>query len=668
MRMTIRVKLLAMCVAIGMLPALGIGFVAWKATSKTMTEMSRAYQSVASETGDKIDRNIFERYGDVQAFGLNSVVQDRERWYKVGEESPIVQVMNAYVDTYDLYYLTMLVDLEGKLIAVNTRDQDSKAIKSDAFYAKNYAQAEWFKDAVAGKFYKSAAGGADGTVVDDLYIDDLVRTAYGNDGLALGFTAPVKDADGKTIAIWHNVAKFSLVEEIMQDTYKTLKARGIQSGRVTLINQQGVVLADLNPGATGSSEFKHDMSVINKLSLSGAGFEPAAAVARGESGFSVRTPNTQDGIDETVGYARLAGALGFPGMKWAVLVRVHADEALREAYAPRQAVMMGLGVTGLIVPILAILFSATLVRPITRFVVRLKDIAEGEGDLTQRVDEERQDELGELGRWFNRFVQNVHNIIAEVGTNAEEVSAAATEIAASAEEMSASVGEVARQSAEAADSAGKAGKSATAGGEVVQQTVHEIKQISEAVTASAASVAELGRRGDEIGKVISVINDIADQTNLLALNAAIEAARAGEHGRGFAVVADEVRKLAERTTRATEEVGQSIKSIQDETKQAVTRMETGTQQVKVGVELAERAGENLREIVDGAGQVATLIGQISAASEEAGSATSQSSQAAQDLSHKAEQLRELVGRFKTERTNRGKPQASSKADVRGPRG
>jgi methyl-accepting chemotaxis protein/carbonic anhydrase len=323
-------------------------------------------------------------------------------------------------------------------------------------------------------------------------------------------------------------------------------------------------------------------------------------------------------------------------------------------------------------------------------VDRLKDIAQGEGDLTKRVDQDRGDELGELGLWFNTFIKRVHDVILEVGGATRDVASAATEIAASSEQMaqgmgeqstqvmqissaieqmSASVIEVARKSGDAANNAAESGRVAEQGGEVVDQTITGMRSISEAVTAGAASVAELGKRGDQIGQIIEVINDIADQTNLLALNAAIEAARAGEHGRGFAVVADEVRKLADRTTKATEEIGESIKAIQSETGEAVDKMNAGTEQVTTGVESATQAGESLRKIVNTARDVAGMIQSIAAAAEEQSAASeevsrsveavssvtrqategaNQAAQAASQLSTKAEQLQVLVGRFKTE--------------------
>jgi methyl-accepting chemotaxis protein len=291
--------------------------------------------------------------------------------------------------------------------------------------------------------------------------------------------------------------------------------------------------------------------------------------------------------------------------------------------------------------------ARSITTPLKALTDRLKDIAQGEGDLTQRVDQDRKDELGELGKWFNTFVAKIHDVVVEVGKAANEVASAATEIAASNEEMAAAVEEMSRQAGEASNKASESGKTAEEGGSVVGETIAGMQAINDSSSKSAASVGDLFKQSEQIGAVISVINDIADQTNLLALNAAIEAARAGEHGRGFAVVADEVRKLAERTTTATEEVSGSIKSIQGKTQEAVEIIKDGQGKAAKGAEHATAAGGHLEQIVGSAKSVASLIEQIAAASHEVGAGVSQSATASTELSNKAEQLRELVGRFKT---------------------
>jgi len=341
--------------------------------------------------------------------------------------------------------------------------------------------------------------------------------------------------------------------------------------------------------------------------------------------------------------------------------------------------------------LLVFLLRVLLTKPLNMTVDMLRDIAEGDGDLTKRLRVASKDEIGAVAKWFNTFLDNIHDIILEVTRASSEVASASIEIAASSEqlsqgmrnqqkqtsqvssaveEISVSVSEVATKAQGAADAANAGGEQARDGGDIVSRAVEGMEVISREVTESAAAVGELGKRGEEIGEVIAVINDIADQTNLLALNAAIEAARAGEHGRGFAVVADEVRKLAERTTQATEEVAESIKAIQGETVRAVERMQTGTSRVDEGVNLARQAGEALTSIVESSQSMATMIESIAAAAEEQSSAsnemsrnveqinavTSESTQsveqasiAATQLSEKAEQLQTLVGRFKLSR-------------------
>jgi len=201
----------------------------------------------------------------------------------------------------------------------------------------------------------------------------------------------------------------------------------------------------------------------------------------------------------------------------------------------------------------------------------------------------------------------------------------------------------------------------------VQETLVGMQNIAERVQESARTVESLGARSDQIGAIVGTIEDIADQTNLLALNAAIEAARAGEQGRGFAVVADEVRALAERTTRATKEIGTMIKGIQSETAGAVSSMEHGVREVEKGMDSSRKSGEALSQIVDAISEVSMQVHQIATAAEEQTAVTGEISSnihqitdvvsdtargahetatAASQLSSLAGELQRIVGRFK----------------------
>jgi methyl-accepting chemotaxis protein len=244
----------------------------------------------------------------------------------------------------------------------------------------------------------------------------------------------------------------------------------------------------------------------------------------------------------------------------------------------------------------------------------------------------------------------------EMAAGASEQTQQATEVAGGVEEMTRTILENTKNASHAAEAAKKAGDKAVEGGSVVKETIEGMNRIADVVRKSADTVQELGKSSDQIGEIVQVIDDIADQTNLLALNAAIEAARAGEQGRGFAVVADEVRKLAERTTKATKEIAGMIKQIQKDTGNAVESMGEGTEEVERGKTLANKAGESLKEIVEESQHVVDIVTQVAAASEEQSSAaeqiskniegissvTQQSAAGTQQIAHAAEDLNRLT--------------------------
>ena len=286
-----------------------------------------------------------------------------------------------------------------------------------------------------------------------------------------------------------------------------------------------------------------------------------------------------------------------------------------------------------------------VLKPLHSLTAISHNIAQGEGDLRKRVPVGiGSDEITGLARDFNLFIQKMHgalslvnqatNLLAtstiELSSTADNVvrvaegqESRAVQSASAVEEMTMTAGDVARNSTEAARLAQETAETARSGEEVMTQTVTGMQQISEAVVQAANIITTLGRSSDQIGEIVRVIEDIADQTNLLALNAAIEAARAGEQGRGFAVVADEVRKLAERTTKATKEIGDMIRQIQQDTKSAVASMDQGTNQVGQGVELANKTGEALSKIHSMINSTAGMIQQIASATEEQSTATRQ---------------------------------------------
>jgi methyl-accepting chemotaxis protein len=350
-------------------------------------------------------------------------------------------------------------------------------------------------------------------------------------------------------------------------------------------------------------------------------------------------------------------------------------------------VMIGVS---LLVALISLVISLRIITSITRPLVHAKLITKeiAAGNLTKRITLDSNDEIAEICGSINNIVVHFHEVMSRVAQNTRQVASASTQLSSAAEqmasgaarvagqadtvataseEMAATSNEIAQNCSSAANSSLQANAAAAAGAEVVKDTVKGMNLIAKNVRQSALSIGNLGSKSDQIGGIVNTINDIADQTNLLALNAAIEAARAGEQGRGFAVVADEVRALAERTTSATKEIGQLIKSVQLETRDAIKVMESGVREVERGTVEAAKSGTALEQILLQINSVTMQVNQIATAAEEQtattgeisgniqtisevvqGTATSaqQSASSALQLSQLAEEQQKLVGQFK----------------------
>ena len=314
------------------------------------------------------------------------------------------------------------------------------------------------------------------------------------------------------------------------------------------------------------------------------------------------------------------------------------EKQMDEMSQRNTTVALVLGLVGGLLGLLLIWLTALgVTKPILAVASMLKDIASGEGDLTKRLSYAKADELGELAGWFNRFLDKLQPIVAQVKNTvidarqtadrsagiAQQTSAGmqqqfreVDQVATAFHEMSATAQDVARSAAQAAGAARGADQACQEGLGVIGATTSSIEQLSAELTAAMQEVEGLASSSEQIGSVLEVIRSIAEQTNLLALNAAIEAARAGEAGRGFAVVADEVRNLAKRTQDSVEEIRQVIEGLQSGTREVVSSMHSSNRQAEGSVQQVELAVAALRRIGESVSVITDMNLQIASAAEE----------------------------------------------------
>ncbi|MCM3079484.1 methyl-accepting chemotaxis protein [Brevibacillus invocatus] len=588
---SIRAKLVIWFMLIALLPLLALSTINYNQTSNELIQKQKdSFQSIVETKTQAMDQWLNYRKSEVELAAKTPTVQSLQAM-------SITPYLKVIQDQSNVYESVAVIGEDGLILADSTNTMVGLNLKDRQYFQKGMKGESSFSE---------------------------ILTSKGTGNRILNITSPIHSTDGKVVGVLAASINFeSFIRTFMENENQNLF--------ILLVDEVDRLQYSTLPELMGKT--------IDEAQL-GEAYSTIVKDAKNTVGTQI---NGNSGMEYLISYAPITET------GYSLIYNIPLDIVLASANAMQTNMILVMTVAAVLVIILAIIISGTISKPITKVIEQVKQIANG--DLTNSVTVKGNDEIAQLGRHVQDMTDQLRELIGKVAQTSEQVAASAEELTASAEEASRATEQIsssAQQIAAGADQqvtntdvsqkvvrkmsseisqisllsqnlttlSDEAVETSANGNQVVVQSMEQMKHIEETTNRIAQTVNELGNKSTEIEEIISVITGIANQTNLLALNAAIEAARAGEHGRGFAVVADEVRKLAEQSGHAAEQISSIIQQIQQDIRISMTEMTEGLAAVQAGTHLTEQAGDSFSAISRSVSDVYSQIQKVTAAIKE----------------------------------------------------